>query len=70
MEIMIKATDKLTIINGATCRLWEGVTARGMKCKVFVNCLVAHSDDDFGQLKAEMKEMMPPGRYIPVSMIL
>lgn len=71
MEIIITATDKTTTIDGVPVRLWEGVTAKGIPCKVFVHRLAVHDDDDSSQFEAELTEQMPPSRPpIPLSAIL
>jgi hypothetical protein len=71
MEMHISATEKTTTINGVPVRLWEGVTARGTPCKVFIHRIAVHNDDDSSQFDAELQEQMPPALPpIPLSMIL
>jgi hypothetical protein len=70
MEIMIKATETLTTLDGVPCRLWEGITAGGVACKVFVHRVAVHKDADSEQFERELKEQLPPGQYIPLRMIL
>jgi hypothetical protein len=70
MEIQITSTDQLTTIDGVPVRLWEGVTADGVRCKVFVHRLAVHNNDDVSQFAAELNEQLPPGRHVPLSMIL
>lgn len=71
MQIQIKATEKLTKMDGVPVRLWEGVTAGGVKCKVFVHCIAVHNLDDTSQFEKELEEQMPPAApAIPLSMIL
>jgi len=70
MEIMIKATDKLTSIDGVRVRLWEGTTASGIPCKVFVHMIAVAVEEDSSQFDAELQQQMPPGRMEPLSMIL
>lgn len=36
MIIQIESTDNLVRIDGTLCRLWRGVTEKGIPCKVFV----------------------------------
>jgi hypothetical protein len=67
---MIKATDQVTDINGVPVRLWEGTTANGIACKVFVHRVSVQNDADCSAFEAELKEQMPPGlRTIPLWMI-
>lgn len=70
MEIQITSTDQITTIDGVPVRLWEGVTANGVRCKVFVHRLAVHNDDDASQFDAELKAQLPPARTMPLSMIL
>ena len=70
MEIQITATEKITTMDGVPVRLWEGVTADGTACKVFVHRIAVHKDEDASQFEKELAEQMPPGQFIPLSMIL
>lgn len=70
MQIQIEATDKVTTIDGVPCRLWEGVTERGTKCKVFVHRIAVHESEDSSQFDAELQEQLPPPRAVPLSMVL
>lgn len=70
MKLEIKATEKLTQINGVPVRLWEGKTESGIPCKVFVHRVAVHNDHDSTQFEAELKEQMPPGVRIELRQIL
>lgn len=70
MEIQITATPHVTHIDGIPCRLWEGVTANGTKCKVFVHRIAVHESEDASQFEAELAEQMPPGVAIDLRHIL
>lgn len=60
MEIQMKATKTITEIDGVPVRLWEGTTAGGVPCKVFVHRVAVHNDDDQSQFENELSEKMPP----------
>lgn len=62
MEIQIKSTDQLTTIDGVTVRLWQGVTADGIPCQVFVHMIAAIEDGKgaTAALDRELKELPPP----------
>lgn len=64
MEIIIKATDQLTTIDGVPVRAWEGVTERGTRCTLFVHLIAVHKDEDSAQFDRELKEQLPPGRHV------
>ena len=70
MEIQIESTDKLVTIDGIQCRLWEGTTAAGIPCKVFVHRLAVREDQDAAEFERALKEQIPPGRHVPLSAVL
>jgi hypothetical protein len=70
VEIQIKATQHITKINGVECRLWEGVTAGGIPCKVFVHRIAVHNNDDSSQFERDLREQSPPGVPIDLRHIL
>jgi hypothetical protein len=70
MEVQIKATPHITKLDGVECRLWEGVTAGGVPCKVFVHRIAVHKNDDSEQFERELGEKLPPGRAIDLRHIL
>jgi hypothetical protein len=70
MRIMIESTDALTTIDGVPVRLWEGTTEDGIPCKVFVHRIAVHNEQDASTFDVRLQEQLPPGRHIPLSMIL
>jgi len=70
MQIEITATDQLTTLDGISCRVWEGVTARGVRCKVFVHRIAVHEGEDSAQFDAELREQIPPGYAVPLRDVL
>lgn len=62
MKITIESTNNLVEVAGTLCRLWNGVTADGRVCQVFVKCL-AVSD---GAPLDEFKELIdtPPDQVV------
>ncbi len=70
MQIQIEATDKLTTMDGIPVRVWKGVTASGIECFVFVHRLAVRKDLNCSQFEAELAEQVPPGRVVPLSMVL
>lgn len=70
MRITIESTDQLTNLDRVPVRVWEGVTERGVKCYVFVHRVAVHEDADAARLDAELRETLPPGRTIALSLIL
>lgn len=70
MQIAIESTDQLTTMDGVPVRVWDGVTAGGVKCKVFVHRIAVHKDADASQFDQELQEQLAPGRHFPLSMII
>ena len=60
MKLTITATNQITHVNGAPCRVWEGVTERGVPCKVFVHRLAVRADLDSAEFDAELSAQLPP----------
>jgi hypothetical protein len=70
MTITISSTERITCIDGVPVRLWEGVTDRGVACKVFVHRVAVHGEEDASQFEAELEETLQPGQGAPLSQIL
>jgi len=72
MKITIVSTSKLTTIEGVPCRVWEGVTDRGVPCHVFIHRLavrdVGANCEDFDR---ELKECYPAAtEIVPLPLVL
>lgn len=70
MEITIRSTALLSIVDGVPVRLWEGTTAGGVPCLVLVHRLAVRLAEDSAEFDRELKEQLPPGRRVPLRMIL
>lgn len=70
MQIQIVSTDQLTELDGVPVRAWKGTTASGIECHVFVHRIAVAKDEDCSQFENELKEQIPPGRAVPLEMIL
>lgn len=70
MRMTIEATDKLMMIDGVPVRVWDGTTESGVPCIVFVHRIAVLQDSDSEQFDRELQEQLPPGRVVPLSMIL
>lgn len=70
MKITITSTEHVTRINGVPVRYWEGVTERGIPCKVFVHRIAVDKGDDASQFEQELAEQLPPGLPIDLRLIL
>lgn len=70
MEIKITSTHKLTSMDGVKVRLWEGVTAAGVPCKVYVHRVAFKTDNDMAEFERDLKERLPPVEYVPLTQTL
>jgi hypothetical protein len=72
MKITITSTDQITRLDDVEVRVWEGTTEDGVACKVFVHRLavLVRADADVERFERELAEKLPPGRSVPLSMIL
>jgi hypothetical protein len=60
MQMQIESTNTLTTIDGVPVRLWEGVTAGGIPCKVYVHRIAVREDQDASQFAGELAEQAKP----------
>lgn len=73
MKITIESTARIVRANGVDCRVWEGVTERGVKVQALIPRIAALADQDLTQLEEELQEHKPPSAEVlafPLSMIL
>jgi hypothetical protein len=70
MTITIEPTGHLVDLDGVQCRLWEGTTDQGVKCKVFVLRVAVHKDEDQSAFEHALKTQLPPGRAISLRQVL
>ena len=61
MQIRMKPTGMIVkVAPGVEARLWEGITNRGVRCKVFVHRLAVREDEDQQPFLEELREMPQP----------
>lgn len=70
MKITMTPTETITTVDGAPCRIWEGVTDRGIKCAVFVLRLAVHKDEDTFAFDVELRETAAPREFDEIAPIL
>ncbi|HZL29188.1 MAG TPA: hypothetical protein VFC39_21870 [Acidobacteriaceae bacterium] len=66
MKITIESTDILTEIDGAMCRVWRGVTERGVQCDLAIAMLRVLVEADHAEFQAELASI-PPSQLHPRS---
>lgn len=71
MQLQIESTPTITTINDSTCRLWKGVTAKGVQCDVFVRAIAVKSADENAEFVSELVELSQPDELtVPLSDVL
>ncbi|HMO36507.1 MAG TPA: hypothetical protein PKA06_10735 [Gemmatales bacterium] len=67
MTMQLHATDLITRCDGIPCRVWEGVTEGGVRCKVFVHHLAASDRHETHYLEQELHESLPISRLVKLT---
>lgn len=70
MHLQIESTDQITDLDGVPARVWQGVTANGIPCLVFVHRVAVQRDQDATDFERELGEQLPPGRVVPLSAVI
>lgn len=80
MKITLESTSSIVTISqrrametGIECRVWNGVTERGIKIQCLIPRIAAQKDQDLAQFEAELKEQSPPSvepQAFPLRMII
>jgi len=60
MKITIESTDTIVELNGVDCRVWEGMTAKGIKCHCLVAGIEPEQTTDLWEFEQELLEMAAP----------
>ena len=60
MKITIESTTRIVNASGIDCRVWEGVTERGIKVQCLIPRIAALIGQDLSQFEAELQEQKPP----------
>ncbi len=77
MKVELESTDKIVtlVVNGreVPARVWEGTTAKGIRCHAFITRIAVANGDDAGEFEADLKEQRAPSlevAAIPLRFIL
>ena len=73
MKVTIESTGEIVVVNGVPCRVWEGVTERGIQVQALIPRIAAKANQDLAQFEKELKECRPPlavPRAFPARLIL
>jgi hypothetical protein len=53
MKITIESTGKMACVEGVRCRIWNGITDRGVKCEFYVMTIAVDADADQSEFERE-----------------
>lgn len=78
MKVTLESTSKTTtlIVDGAEVpvRIWEGVTAGGIRCHAYIALIAVSDSDDSKEFERDLREQRAPSpdieRAIPLRMVL
>jgi hypothetical protein len=65
MTITIHSTTKIVNLNGLPCRIWEGVSARGLRVHCFIPQIAVDADADTSEFQKELEEHEAPSVHLP-----
>ncbi len=60
MKLTIESTTQTVFVNGAECRVWEGVSENGTPVQCLVVRIAADKGADLAQFERELQEQRPP----------
>ena len=60
MKITVESTTRIVNVNGMDCRVWEGVTERGISIQALIPRIATLGNQDLSQFVAELQETRPP----------
>jgi len=73
MHVQLHSTEKIVHLNGVPARVWEGITANGVRCHAFITRIAVHQNDDATEFEKELQEHSAPSdelQAIPLRMII
>lgn len=63
MDVTLHSTDAIVElqINGTTvpARVWEGITAKGIRCHAYITRIAVHRSDDAEEFDRDLRETRP-----------
>lgn len=73
MKITLESTTRIVRASGIECRVWEGVTERGVKIQALIPRIAVEDGEDMSQFEEELRERRAPTAEVqafPLRMIL
>jgi len=64
MEMTLQSTSKIVEIDSVPARVWEGVSARGIPVRAYINRVVAKRSDDSQAFQLELQEHTAPSAVV------
>jgi len=72
MEVQLTSTTKIVEVNGVPARVWEGMSASGIKCHAYITRIAVEDSQDTSEFETELQEHVPPSAEvaaIPLSLV-
>ena len=60
MKMSIESTSQVVYVNDIVCRVWEGITERGIRVTALIPRVAVKDNQDASQFEAELIEQRPP----------
>jgi hypothetical protein len=64
MKVTLESTDRIVelVQNGQTipARIWEGTTAKGIRCHAYITRIAVSDKDDAGEFERDLQEQHKP----------
>lgn len=74
MKVELESTTKIVtlVVNGheVPARVWEGMTAKGIRCHAFITRIAVANGDDAGEFEADLQPPSVEVAAIPLRFIL
>jgi hypothetical protein len=68
MKITIESTDMITEIAGVSCRVWRGVTERGIRCDLAIPMIRVREEADSKEFDEALRALPAPQDSVVVNM--
>lgn len=68
MKMTIESTEMITEIAGVSCRVWRGVTEKGIRCDLAIPMIRVREEVDRTDFEEQLRELPAPMDAVVVNM--
>jgi hypothetical protein len=68
MKMTIESTEMITEIAGVSCRVWRGVTERGIACDLAIPIIRVREEADRTDFEQQLRALPAPSDAVVVNM--